>query len=87
MSLFNTLVHKILSGSHDYDHPDENALSHVISEAESLGLQPLDGGQALLTAREIKSLQELEKLNGGGGEESAQIDPTEIRRTLFHRER
>lgn len=66
---------KKLVGGGSLDHPDFDAIDQM-GGAE--GLDPMTSRRAFFAARDLQSLHEAEKLDGGDGSETATTNPLSL---------
>lgn len=78
--MFEALVSSFRHKGLDFDHPDMDALKEQSLE---LGVNPLAVGAAFMVARDLETLGEVERLEGGSGTITNGLDPIEILETTF----
>ncbi len=64
----------------NFDHPD---MDEIDSIGKKHGAGQKTSREAFFVARDIKSLEESEKLDGGTGKESRKVDPRAILEATF----
>ncbi len=78
---FADLVQKIKKTG-NFDHPD---FAQIGSLGESEGFDKKTVREAFFVARDIKTLEESELIDGGSGEEAGKTDPDEVLQATFSR--
>lgn len=78
-SQFSELV-KLFRGRRNFDHPNVDNLSKV---AKKRKVDPLETGRAFFVARDLETLEDLEKLEGGDGSEVRKTNLRELEEVNF----
>ena len=76
---FDDLV-RAIKGVGNFDHPDFDQIDSI---GKKKGFNPGDARQAFFVARDLKTLEEAEMLDGGNGSETAKAKPSQVLATTF----
>lgn len=78
-SQFSEMV-RLFKRKGNFDHPN---MDNIVKEAKKRKMDPLETGRAFFVARDLETLEDIEKIEGGDGSESKKTNIRELEEVSF----